>query len=87
MLNLSKLLGIMHLLSITPPVLNLCISHLASLNTHGLRRSVPVVLFPLIFPLPFLRGKGREKNRFKLIAAEFGDLGSGGFSSLCICED
>lgn len=76
----------MHLLSISPPVLNLCISHLASLNSHGLR-TVPVILFPFIFPLLFLRGKGRQENRFKLIAAEFGDLGAGDFPLLCICED
>lgn len=69
LLNLSKLLGIMHLLAITLPVLILYNYHLASLNSNGLRRrSVPVSLFfffiyfssRFFFPL---RRKERRENK------------------------
>lgn len=55
LLNLSKLLGIMHLLAITLTVLILYNYHLASLNSNGWRRrSVPVFFFfSFIFPLDF----------------------------------
>lgn len=67
LLNLPKLLGIMHLLAVTLPILNLYNYHLASLNSHGLRRSVSVYFFTLIFLLgffssfPFSVGRGEAK--------------------------
>lgn len=72
LLNLSKLLGIMHLLVITLPVLILYNYHLASLNSNGLRRrSVPLLLFFFFFYLYFssrffffpLRRKERRENK------------------------